>query len=345
MANAFYSPKIPILRINPNSAIIYETALEPPPRTERQKENQKHLTRGQFNGWLSDKAKQKVKKILRTWIAGAKVIRETSNRARLPKVPYFTFVTLTLSSKQKHSDQYIRRYMLQAFIQELERKHDVWHHFYVCEKQKNGNIHFHLLIDSYIQWREIRRVWNRIQDNHGYIEPFNKIHFHRNPNSTDIHGLREVKDVVSYVVKYMTKDQDSLKVKGRIWGCSDALRKLVPYEGVIEGELLKIANELMNESYFKVERKDTHTLICGPVMQYIEKFYKSTHEKINQNLREQVEEIYRVHPKILEERRARENEIIKEQMQTIEMKNQNADPWNLKKKVAKPQHEIEFCPF
>lgn len=345
MANQYYSPKIPILRINPNSAVIYETALEPPPRTERQKENQKNLTRGKFNGFLSNKAKQKVKKILRTWIAGARAIRETSNRARLPKVPYFTFVTLTLSSKQKHSDQYIRRYLLQPFIQTLERKHDVWHHFFVCEKQKNGNIHFHLLIDSFIDWRDIRSHWNRIQDLHGYITPFRKLYSHSNPNSTDIHGLREVKDVVSYVVKYMTKEQDSLKVKGRIWGCSDALRNLIPYEGIIEGELIPVAQALMNENYFEVQRKDTHTLIIGPVMRYIEKFYKSTHEKITKNLREQVEELYKVHPKILEERRARENEIKEEQMQTLKMNELKQDPWNVKKKIIKPQIELEYCPF
>lgn len=345
MANPYYNQKIPILRINPNSAVIFETALEPPPRTERQRANEKHLTRGQFNGYLSNKAKQKVKKILRTWIAGARAIRETSNRSRLPKVPYFTFVTLTLSSKQKHSDQYIRRYLLQPFIQTLERKHDVWHHFFVCEKQKNGNIHFHLLIDSYIHWRVIRDHWNRIQDLHGYITAFKKLYSHSDPNSTDIHGLREVKDVVSYVVKYMTKEQDTLKVKGRIWGCSDALRKLIPYEKVIEGDLLKVAQELCNESYFEVQRKDTHTLIIGPVMRYIEKYHKSIHEEIITNLREQVTELYKVHPEILRQREEEEEQKRNEQMQTIEIQKLNADPWGLKNKKTKEQFELNLCPF
>jgi len=338
-------PKIPIIRINQNSAIIYEMSLYPGHRSAKQKENESNLTRGNFNGYLSKKAKQKVKKILRTWIAGARAIRECKTRARLPKIPYFTFVTLTLSSKQKHSDQYIRRYMLNQFIQICERKHNVWHHFYVCEKQKNGNIHFHLLMDSYIDWRIIREHWNKIQDIHGYITPFRKLYSHSNPNSTDIHGLREVKDVVSYVVKYMTKEQDTLKVKGRIWGCSDALRKLIPYEKVIEGDLMKVARELCNDAYFEVERKETHTLIVGPVMRYIEKYHKQIHEDIITNLREQVTELYKVHPEILRQRQEQEEELKRQQMQELEIQKQNADPWKLKNKRTQEQIKFEFCPF
>jgi hypothetical protein len=338
-------PKIPIIRINQNSAIIYEMSLYPGHRSAKQKENESNLTRGNFNGYLSKKAKQKVKKILRTWLAGARAIRECKTRARLPKIPYFTFVTLTLSSKQKHSDQYIRRYMLNQFIQICERKHNVWHHLYVCEKQKNGNIHFHLLIDSFIDWKILRDHWNKIQDLHGYITPFRKLYSHSNPNSTDIHALRGVKDVVSYIIKYMTKEQDTLKVKGRIWGCSDALRKLIPYEKVIEGDLMKVARELCNDAYFEVERKENYTLIVGPVMRYIEKYHKQIHDDIITNLREQVTELYKIHPEILRKRQEEEEELKRQQMQEHEIQKQNADPWNLKNKRTQEQIKFEFGPF
>ncbi|NJK83115.1 MAG: hypothetical protein HC912_04130 [Saprospiraceae bacterium] len=313
MVNSNYQAKIPIIRINTNSAIIYEVSTISSSRSIRQKANEKNLTRGKFNGYMSNKAKQKIKKILSTWIIGTKLIREQHKRDRLPKLPYLTFITLTLSSKQKHSDHFIRRHMLNAFIQKLERKHNVWHHFYVCEKQKNGNIHFHLLIDSFVSWQVIRGHWNSIQAIHGYIAPFKKLYGHSNPNSTDIHALYEKKDVAAYVIKYVTKENDSLKIKGRIWGCSDALRKLVPYEKIIEGELWKVATNLCNEDYFEVQRNEQFTLIIGPVMRFIEKYHSLLHQEINTFLREQVKTIYKLHPEIIRKmgEQANQKEIIK----------------------------------
>lgn len=299
MSKPLQIPSFPVIRIQENSAVIWSQKAWQPPRSDRQKENAKNLTRGLFNGFLSTKAKVKIKKILRTWLTGAKLLQENPGRHKLVKRPYHTFVTLTLSSKQKHCDLYIRRHLLNAFIQQLERKFNVWHHFYVAEKQLNGNIHFHLLIDSYIHWRPLRNIWNKIQNNHGYIEPFRKVYGHSDPNSTDIHGLRDVKDVSSYVVKYMTTDKNTLKLKGRIWGCSDQLRKLKPYETIIDNEFFDLANALSNETYFEVQRKETHTLINGPVMRYIKAYYKSQYLTITQSIAEQVKEIYKIHPSIL----------------------------------------------
>lgn len=183
-----------------------------------------------------------------------------------------TFVTLTLCSSQKHTDNELKRHLLGHFITIITRKYPYLDYIWRAEKQKNGNIHFHLLINQRINWESIREVWNRLLDKMGYLlEYTNKMSKMtldeyvylrggyksknidkikeayrsgiksgwKNPNSTDIHSLLKVNDIQKYLSKYMAKNEvvkdnrgslsDRLKnnmyVSGRIWGCSDNLRK------------------------------------------------------------------------------------------------------------------------
>ena len=156
MAPAWLKESYGVIRITEKSALIYGQSASPPPRSARQIENEKNLSRGDKNGYMSFKTKLSITKILRCWISGIDQFRKLTKRPRLPKLPYFTFVTLTLSAEQMHSDLEVRRKMVIPFVQKLIRKHDVWHYFFVCEKQENGNIHIHLLIDSYIHHTALR---------------------------------------------------------------------------------------------------------------------------------------------------------------------------------------------
>jgi len=226
------------------------------------------------------------------------MIRKATNREYLPKVPYFTFVTLTLSSKQINTDQELRRKMLTPFIQVMQRKFNVWHYLYVCEKQTNGNIHFHILIDSFIKWQLIREEWNKIQTANGYTDEYFKTHQHRNPNSTDIHKLDKVQDLSSYVVKYCTVEKKDIKLDGRLWGCSDPLRKLKPYEEIISGGDYAMLAEMAEKDYIKVEVKEQYTLFTGKIFMFLEQFHKEKYNKISNHLKEQVNNLYRIHPAI-----------------------------------------------
>jgi hypothetical protein len=150
-----------------------------------------------------------------------------------------TFVTLTLSSSQIHSDVVIKSLFLNQFLTEAKKRWNVSRYVWRAEKQLNGNIHFHILTDRFIPWSELRDVWNRIQNKLGYVNRYRqtlkewhsqgfKIRFDllkywpadaqkrayaagcktdwNNPNSTDIHNLRHVQNVKRYVAKYMSKN-------------------------------------------------------------------------------------------------------------------------------------------
>ena len=157
-----------------------------------------------------------------------------------------SFVTLTLSAPQMHTDNQIKRDMLNPFLIEAKRLWGVQHYVWRAEKQINGNIHFHLLFDKFIPWHEIRGLWNHLQNKLGYISAYrsNQIAWHSSgfkvredllsnwplksqlkayhlgvknnwsdPNSTDVHSVKLVNNVAAYCTKYMTKDYVCKHVK------------------------------------------------------------------------------------------------------------------------------------
>lgn len=253
---------------------------------------------------MSDKTKRQVKKILRCWIEGVEEYRKAPTRKWLPKIPYFTFVTLTLSSEQRHTDKEIKRKMITPFIQTLKRKHNVWQYLYVCEKQENGNLHIHLLTDSYIHHSALRAEWNAVQDLHGYVQPFFDKWGHRNPNSTDIHKLNLVENVQAYCVKYMTKDQKEKKIEGRLWGCSDGLRTLKPYSTMIEAHAATALSEIMRNKNFEVRQEEKYTLITGKIYTYLRARHKQLMRDINEHNKNSIERLYKCHPDIIDSIRA-----------------------------------------
>lgn len=154
-----------------------------------------------------------------------------------------TFVTLTLSSDQVHTDNYVKSKMLNQFLIEAKKHWEIDNYVWRAEKQGNLNVHFHIIFDKFIPWFEIRAVWNRIQAKEGYINRYRlnqeawhdgkfkvrkdllakwnynsqlKAYKHgvksnwSNPNSTDIHSIRFINNVGAYICKYLTKDANIL---------------------------------------------------------------------------------------------------------------------------------------
>lgn len=147
---------------------------------------------------------------------------ETKKRFRFK----INFITLTLSSPQCHSDKVIKSQLLNQFITELRQKFKLQNYIWRAERQKNGNLHFHITTDIYVGWQWIQRTWNRVQNKLNYIDKFEDKHGHRNPNSTDIHSVKNLKNVAAYLTKYLTKNDKNAKViEGRQWFISQNLSK------------------------------------------------------------------------------------------------------------------------
>lgn len=90
--------------------------------------------------------------------------KEVANKKHL-----CTFLTLTLPAKQTHSDKDLTRFALNPFLSYAKK---VWWVKYFCwkkELQVNGNVHYHLIFDKYIDAFALRREWNKIL-NRGIVQ-------------------------------------------------------------------------------------------------------------------------------------------------------------------------------
>jgi len=180
------------------------------------------------------------------------------------------FITLTLPAKQIHSDTEIKKECLNHFLTILRRKFHVDMYIWKAEKQENGNIHFHILINRYIHWKEIRENWNNILKKLDYIANYQKNmkEFFKNgfrmsenpkdkrsraqqkkayetgkkenwtnPNSTDIHALYKVKNVPAYISKYLSKGVTKTDRVNQINQITGENEKIEKRTRVIQNEL------------------------------------------------------------------------------------------------------------
>src|SRR5712671_16524 len=117
------------------------------------------------------------------------------------------FITLTLSALQAHPDDYIKEHMLQPFLYWLTRYHNssyVWK----CEAQLNGNIHFHIVIDTFIHWRSVRAKWNSIQAKHGYCKVYQDGSNDKGNAATQVKAIRNEQQCSKYIASYMAKKNE-----------------------------------------------------------------------------------------------------------------------------------------
>lgn len=171
------------------------------------------------------------------------------------------FVTLTLPSKQQHSDQYIKRNLLNSWLTTMRSKYNMKAYVWKAEAQENENLHFHITTNRFMNLFVVRRTWNRILAKHGYIQAYreNQQKFHAtgftvkndliptwsmeqqkkaydyglktnwsDPNSTDVHKVNKINNLAAYLVKYFVKPDEFRIVEGRKWFISRSLSRIEP---------------------------------------------------------------------------------------------------------------------
>lgn len=157
------------------------------------------------------------------------------------------FITLTLPSKQIHNTGYIITQMLDEFLQQLRKRVKMVNYVWRLEFQANGNAHFHIVTDSYVDYYLAQKVWNKILSVHGYIAPYkekmsaltyndykkrfgskkdgtkiaNEVLFKRynygkstnwsNPNTVDCKNISRGGSISFYISKYFSKKEKSAK--------------------------------------------------------------------------------------------------------------------------------------
>jgi len=277
---------IPMLSIHPTKLNLYSQIQWHKKRPYRSKRFNISMASKDHAGKVSVHAKRKISKAIEylLFLSREKELPDTYNgrnyKFRL------AFITLTLPSKQVHSDQEIKEQCLNQFLIEARKKWNVKNYLWRAEKQKNGNIHFHILVDKFIPWSVLRDSWNRIINKLDYVSNYRdemrrfhdggfkvrqdlikqwdyksqikaynsqKVKDWNSPNSTDIHSVHKVKNIQAYVSKYCTKDEQNAGLKGRLWGCNEALSNVPGAQLVIDSEvndaLISLFNKYNPRSY------------------------------------------------------------------------------------------------
>ena len=166
---------------------------------------------------LSKFSVKNIEKKLTSFLTALQVFNLThpDQPAALVRKPIF--VTVTLSGKTEMTHQEIKRLMLQRFLETCRYNYSTKEHFWKAELQKNGNIHFHIITDHYINKYEIQKQWNVLQKKYGITEKYFKEHHTHNPPSTHVRAIADMEKSVRYVLKYVTKDESNGTIKGNVY--------------------------------------------------------------------------------------------------------------------------------
>lgn len=165
-------------------------------------------------------------------------------------IPNFkvVFLTLKLPSEQKHPSSIIITECLQPLFELFRKRLNMVNYVYRVEFQKNGNIHFHICTDTYIDYYFALKHWNRLLEKLGYITAFaekmgklslkdyaekygkdyqgKKIDFNivkkryengvkkkwKNPNSVDVKNAKSGDNIGLYISKYFSKKDGGKKM-------------------------------------------------------------------------------------------------------------------------------------
>ena len=222
-------------------------------KREMKKESLANLSVGYNTLGVSDSTRKKIAqhiKILSLLSVERKVRRSNGNYANHLNM----FITLTLPAEQVHTDTEVTKICLGSFLDRCRKIGLLSNYVWRAEKQKNGNIHYHIMTDTFCNFSLVKNLWHLSLEKLGYISAFQrkflvmsfaeykKLDFNegvpiqkvanayahgvrtkwRNPPTTQVDYLQNSNEIALYLSKYIGKDNEEKKniVTGRVWACS-----------------------------------------------------------------------------------------------------------------------------
>ncbi len=218
-------------------------------RTSAQRESEKHLKDNSHKGQLSHKASSRLRNAVNWLVSSAGYKRVYSKVDQ--KHYYFkvNFITLTfpqqegrdISGKELHKT-------LHAWLVYARKYFYLRNYVWKVERGAQGKIHVHMTTDTFIHYRRLRDSWNRLLIKEGYVDAYYARTGHFDPNSTDVHSVRSIKNLGGYLCKYMDKSSGlDESYTNRIWGCSSMLSDSNKCRYLADAhETSEVASSLMN---------------------------------------------------------------------------------------------------
>lgn len=289
-------------------------------KESRRRKKEKEETEGKTYTYhsLTKRAKRKIlsKTEAFLWVTGAK--RLTKNKKIVFDKQNVSFVTLTIPSTQIHEDNEIKAICLNQFLIEVNRKYKIKYYLWKAEKTNAGALHFHILFDKFIHYGYLRDIWNRCINKLGYVDEYTKKFINmtwddyfrywletkykddkrtpaqvraaydkgkkegfKNPNSTDVHSLKLIKNLTNYLGKYlgqakadvsaeMSKQKQADKINGKIWSLSTSLSKIKNKAAALTGAIKAEYSYICNKFIDKVKYHDFASVLLVNLEELLE---------------------------------------------------------------------------
>jgi hypothetical protein len=255
---------IDILQLRNRSGIMYREALYSSrySKSDARRLNMKKQQKDQYSGKMTPGARKRLARCITLMCQAVKarwVFSPVINQYVYHKL---SFITLTISDVRNitHREAYDKCF--KHFLQWLRRTKGVNTYIWKAELQKRGQIHYHITTPAYIDYREIRKEWNELQRDAGLLDNFFEKFGHYDPNSTDIHEVRNVKKMDSYLVKELAKSVQNIEAtEGKIWDCSDNLAGKKYYSVTMTNEHFKKMDELILSGHLKIISYDFFDIV------------------------------------------------------------------------------------
>lgn len=152
-----------------------------------------------------------------------------------------SFITLTLPASQVHPTSEISKECFERFLTTLRNRLKMTNYVWKIEFQENGNVHYHLLTDTYVDYFFALKHWNNIIEKLGYVSEYQakmqslsfadyrklynnigntdiktlasryakgKRENWSNPNSVDVRAVRTNNNLHFYLSKYFAKSEE-----------------------------------------------------------------------------------------------------------------------------------------
>lgn len=290
--------EIPVIQIRPNAIIEY---LEPVcgyygHGGESHIEEANKAKEEAYSGELKDAAAKRLKKAVNLLVMSSE--KGYIYNPVTQKQQYFqiAFITLTISSKyQLLTASEAHKRLLEPFLQWLRRVKKCNSYIWKAELQARGQIHYHITLGRFILFNEIRDKWNYLQRQAGLLEDYYEENKHYNPNSTDVHSVKGIRNICSYLCKYIAKEQSSNSVMKAEFGKEQPLKEAEVWGNLLScypinnirdvrtvGKVWDCSNNLKKGKYYTTGLSQSHESILEEALKNrVSKLIKGGRYKIH----------------------------------------------------------------
>ena len=187
-----------------------------------------HLMRANFHdkktysGKITDGAKRRISRTVDILLQASPIMKKYNPATNRVINHSLSFITLTISENEKMlTAKEAYSALLKPFLRYFRDRKEIETYIWKAELQARGQIHYHITTPSVLHYSDVKNHWNYLQRKAGLLATFKEKYGHENPNSTDIHAVRKIKNIQAYLTKYLCKSsQNQTSTTGKLWDCS-----------------------------------------------------------------------------------------------------------------------------